>query len=155
MRAYHNTKQSTWRVPFGAVPAGTEVTVALDVWDDPDASCTCRIWIDGKGETLLPMEKQEQDDYLRFFCRIPAETPDIIWYSFLIRQSDGTVCRYGAIENKVGGEGCLYGSEPPSFQITVYVPRPCRNGTATPSSIRSSPTVSAGALTGKSGRTPR
>ena len=124
MRAYHNTREPAWREPFGAVPAGTEVMLALDVWDDPDASCACRIWIDGNGEKLFPMEKQEQEDHLRFFCRIPLETPDIVWYSFLIYQSGGCVSHYGAIENKVGGEGCLYGSEPPSFQITVYAPRP-------------------------------
>ena len=61
MRAYHNTRKSDWRTPFGAVPAGTEVTVSLDVWDDPGASCSCRIWVDGDGETVLPMEKLEQD----------------------------------------------------------------------------------------------
>ena len=124
MRAYHNTRKPDWRAPFGAVPAGTEVAIALDVWDDPGASCTCRTWIDGIGERLLPMEKQEMEDHLRFFCRIPAETPDIIWYNFLVTRSDGYVCRYGASGNKVGGEGCLYESDAPSFQLTVYAPRP-------------------------------
>ncbi|MBR3748889.1 MAG: glycoside hydrolase family 13 protein [Firmicutes bacterium] len=124
MRAYHNTRKSDWRTPFGAVPAGTEVTVALDVWDDPGASCACRIWVDGEGETVLPMEKQEEEDHFRFSCRIPADEPEILWYSFLIYGSDGYLIHYGAREGKVGGEGCLYVEEPPSFQITVYEPRP-------------------------------
>ena len=124
MKAYHNTRKSDWRTPFGAVPAGTEVTVSLDVWDDPGVSCSCRIWVDGDGETVLPMEKLEQDGYLRFRCRIPANAPEILWYSFLIYGSDGYLIHYGALEDKVGGEGCLYVEEPPSFQITVYEPRP-------------------------------
>ena len=119
MRAYHTTRESAWRTPFGAVPVGTEVTVALDVWDDPGASCVCRLWIDGRGEKLLPMERQEKEDHLRFVCRIPAETPDIVWYSFLVTQSDGQVCRYGPAENRVGGEGCLYALESASFQLTA------------------------------------
>ncbi len=124
MRAFHDTRQSAYRAPYGAVPVGTAVRVALDVWDDPCASCVCRLWIDGAGESLLPMERTEQEGRLRFFCDIPAETADIIWYSFLIYRSDGGVSRYGAAENRVGGEGRLYDHEPPSFQLTVYVPRP-------------------------------
>ena len=124
MRAYHNTRELNWRAPFGAVPAGTEVTLALDVWDDPGASCGCRLWIDDRGETLLPMEKQEAEDHLRFLCRIKTEAPDLIWYRFFVTQSDGRVLHYGPAGNRVGGEGCLYDTEPASFQLTVYVPRP-------------------------------
>ncbi len=123
MRAYHDTRNSACRAPFGAVPVGTEVMLALDVWDDPGASCACRLWIDGIGERLLPAEKEEKDGHLRFICRLRTEAPDIIWYRFAVTGSDGRVVFYGAEDNRTGGEGRLSEYEPPSFQLTVYIPR--------------------------------
>ncbi len=124
MRALHDTRQAIYRSPFGAVPAGTEVTVSIDVWDDPGVSCLCRTWVDGKGETRIPMEREDMEDRVRFRCGLTSADPDLIWYSFILCGSDGGEVRYGAHEGKVGGEGQLYGWEPPSFQLTVYQPRP-------------------------------
>ena len=124
MRAYHDSREAIYRTPFGAVPAGTDVSVSIDIWDDGNASCVCRIWVDGKGETLIPMERRDLEDRLRFTCVIRTDSPDLFWYSFIIYESNGNICRYGAKEGRVGGEGRLYGWEPPSFQITAYVPRP-------------------------------
>ena len=67
MRALHDSRQAIYRSPFGAVPVGTEVAVSIDVWDDPGVSCLCRTWVDGKGETLLPMEREDLYDSLS--CR--------------------------------------------------------------------------------------
>ena len=124
MRAFHDSRQADYRSPFGAAPVGTDVTVSIDIWDDPGASCVCRLWTDGKGETLIPMERREREDFLRFTCVIHTGSPDIIWYSFILHGSDGGVCRYGARDGRVGGEGQLCDWEPPSFQITAYRPRP-------------------------------
>jgi len=124
MKVLHDSRLAAYRTPFGAVAAGTAVTLAVDVWEDPDISCVCRIWVDKKGETLLPMQRSEMQGRIRFTCRLETREPDLIWYSFLLTASDGSVLRYGAAEGRTGGEGRLYDREPPSFQLTVTVPRP-------------------------------
>ena len=130
MRAYHNSRLTEYRNPFGAVPAGTPVWLSIDVWDDRDASCECRLWVDGRGETRIPMERTESGDRLRFICRLEPEEPALVWYSFILRGGDGREWRYGTREglngeeNASGGEGVLYDHEPPSYQLTVYKVRP-------------------------------
>ena len=124
MRAYHDSRQETYRTPFGAVAAGTDVTLSIDIWDDRGATCICRVWVDGRGESLLPMERRDLEDRIRFSCRVKSLEPDLVWYSFILTGSGGNTCWYGAKEGMVGGEGQLYGWEPPSFQLTVYRPRP-------------------------------
>lgn len=121
MRAYHNTREARCRTPFGAVTIGQTVKLTLDVWEEPEAVCTLRLWVDGKGETLLPMERAEREDFCRYTVEVSSETPDLLWYSFLIQSPRG-FWRYGAKEGSTGGEGKLYDWEPPSFQITVSRP---------------------------------
>ena len=123
MRVLHHTRLRAFREPFGAVAAGTAVTLRLEVWEEPEVEAVCRLWVDGTGETLLPMQREEGENPTVFSCRIQTEKPEIIWYSFILTAPDGRVCRCGAREGRTGGEGCLYDWEPPSFQLTVYVPR--------------------------------
>jgi len=123
MKALHHSRSETYRAPFGAVAVGTTVTLCIDVWDGEALGCVCRIWVDQKGETLLPMERSEAEGRTRFSCRIEAKEPDILWYSFILTDADGTALRYGAKAGCTGGAGMLYDRQPPSFQITVYVPR--------------------------------
>ena len=47
MRAFHDSRQAIYRQPYGAVPAGTDVTLSLDVWEDDGAAVLCRTWVDG------------------------------------------------------------------------------------------------------------
>ena len=119
MRVYHNTRSRQHRDPYGAVKAGTAVSLSLDVYDAPEATCTCRLWIDGKGEMLVPMARSQRGGSQRFSCMLTPKEPDIVWYSFLIR-CNGRKYRYGAQRGRTGGEGTIYDYEPPSFQITVY-----------------------------------
>lgn len=123
MKARHNTRMRAYRQPFGAAAAGTEVTLALHVWEEPAVECLCRVWVDGTGESLFPMQRAEQGEQTVFSCRLQTKEPEIIWYSFILKAPDGRVFRYGAEEGRTGGEGRLYDREPPSFQLTVYAPR--------------------------------
>ena len=52
----------------------------------------------------------------------PAQT-GVVWYSFDLAASDGATWRYGAREGWTTGEGDFAYGNPPSFQLTVYVPR--------------------------------
>jgi len=122
MGAYHNTRKTEYRQPYGAVKVGETISLSLDVFDGVETECTCRLWVDGKGETLVPMERKAIGAGIRFSCAVALAEPGILWYSFILN-SQGTARRYGALAGRVGGEGRLYEEEPPSFQITVYKER--------------------------------
>lgn len=123
VRARHVTSEQEYRSPFGAVQLGGTVLLAIDVWADSVKSCTLRIWTDAHGEELITMDREQVGDHLHFSAQYtPAET-GVVWYSFDIEAGDGAVWRYGARDGWTTGEGAFAYGEPPSFQITVYVPR--------------------------------
>lgn len=123
MRACHNTSERHYRTPLGALPMGDTAVLALDVWDEPDASCELRLWTDGEGETLIEMDGAQEGDHLHFSCELTSERPSIIWYSFRVHAADGSVWQYGAAPGRPVGEGAFAYGEPPSFQLTVYESR--------------------------------
>ncbi len=127
MRLRHNSRLPQFRSPFGAVTAGTEVTLALEVYKEDAAGieCTLRTWIDGVGEQLYPMTSDEGGMYT---VSVTWDEPNIVWYSFIVRTHDGFEQRVGAPEGHVGGEGVTYFDrfDVPSFQITVYKHRVTR-----------------------------
>ena len=125
MRARHVTSLRQYRDPFGAVQLGGTVKLAVDVWDDEPRCADLRLWIDGDGEKIIPMDLQEGTvPECRFSAEFAPEKTGVIWYSFIITSSDGSVWRYGASAEHAVGEGAFHYGEPPSFQITVYEPRP-------------------------------
>ncbi|EMZ42528.1 4-alpha-glucanotransferase [Atopobium minutum] len=133
MNALHNSRLEAYRFPYGAVPVDSVVRLSLDVWDEnspvttedktSQISCDLRIWIDGKGETLIPMEASQQDDHLRFSCTPTFTQAQIVWYCFRLQNAEGHQWFYGASEGQVGGVGTLREWMGPSFQITAYTPR--------------------------------
>ena len=123
MRVFHDSRDPVYRRPYGAVTAGGTVSLSVDVWETSAPACFLRLWVDGKGEKIVPMEAAGAGDRMRFTCSITLPEPELVWYSFIIRTPDGE-SRYGAREGSTGGQGQLYSYEPPSFQITVYKERP-------------------------------
>ena len=123
MRAFHNSRLSDYRYPYGAVEAGGAVHVSIDVFDAPDVTGRVKLWIDGEGETLVDMEAAPIEGGVRLSADIECDHPAIVWYNFLLSCSEGQP-EYGPIEGREGGEGALWwGVQAPSFQITVYEPR--------------------------------
>lgn len=130
LRARHITSDIRYRDPFGAVPVGGAVSLRVDVWDDPAAKPQLRVWVDGKGESLLDMVEVELDEGekssfwgdvpSRFEVKLEFEEPQILWYYFNIKAGDGSIWRYGAAREHGCGEGAFCYGEPPAFQITVY-----------------------------------
>ena len=123
MRARHVTSEKDYRDPFGAAQLGGTVTISIDVWGEDVVFCTLRIWTDAHGEELLEMKGATLGDRTRFSATYTPTETGIVWYSFDIESTDGSVWRYGAREGWTSGEGAFAYGDPPSFQITVYKPR--------------------------------
>lgn len=97
--------------------------LSLDVWDDFGASADIRTWVDGKGEYIYHMDREEAGDHLHFTGSFEVPDPEILWYYFKIYGSDGSVCWYGTKNGATSGEGELVWYEPSSWQISVYLTR--------------------------------
>ena len=123
MRARHVTSEKQYRTPFGAVQLGGTVSLGIDVWDDRVARCSLRIWTDERGEEYHDMRREHVGDHFFFSVEYTPSQTGVVWYSFDIEAGDGAVWRYGAREGWTTGEGAFAYGDPPSFQITVYVPR--------------------------------
>ena len=125
MKLIHNSRDAVYRTPFGAAPDHTDVHLHLRV-EDADLSqltATVRLWIDGEGETLVPMTPARDG----FDATLDAGDPKIIWYSFIVTDAQGAAHYAGAPWGRTGGDAVMYDQpEPPSFQITVYHPRATR-----------------------------
>lgn len=123
MRACHVTSKSEYRSPFGAVQLGGTVVLGIDVWGEDAVGATLRVWTDERGEELLPMEGACEDDHVHYSVSYTPAQTGVVWYSFDLAASDGATWRYGAREGWTTGEGDFAYGNPPSFQLTVYVPR--------------------------------
>lgn len=84
---------------------------------------TLRVWTDERGEELLPMEGACEGDHVHYSVSYTPAQTGVVWYSFDLAASDGATWRYGAREGWTTGEGDFAYGNPPSFQLTVYVPR--------------------------------
>ena len=123
MRACRVTSKSEYRSPFGAVQLGGTVVLGIDVWGEDAVGATLRVWTDERGEELLPMEGACEDDHVHYSVSYTPAQTGVVWYSFDLAASDGATWRYGAREGWTTGEGDFAYGNPPSFQLTVYVPR--------------------------------
>jgi glycosidase len=135
----HDSRDDTYRVPFGAVPAGTEVTLRLRATAGDLTEAAVRVWDELAAiQALVPMEVIASDrtagehglDYWQATIRTSGQ-PTVLWYRFILR--DGPTTRYleddppddGAAvpEGADGGPGRVYEeSIDASWQITTYDP---------------------------------
>ncbi|MCL2695776.1 MAG: glycoside hydrolase family 13 protein [Clostridiales bacterium] len=117
MRFYHHSRNLTCRDPQGAVPAGTDVKLTLDILEAAeDVSFSLAITLGGQ-DLLLPMTVG-RGRALAATAAITVTMPDVpglCHYYFVIRRGD-RVWYYGA----GSGEGALGHDLPPAWQITVY-----------------------------------
>lgn len=97
--------------------------LGIDVWGDDAVGATLRVWTDERGEELLPMEGACEGDHVHYSVSYTPAQTGVVWYSFDLAAADGTTWRYGAREGWTTGEGDFAYGNPPSFQLTVYVPR--------------------------------
>ena len=121
MNVFHNSHELKYREPFGAVPTGEEVKLCIDAdsFKSP-VSCFLIVKQEGGKEERFSMQPEEPGS-TRFAIRIkaPAEGT-LLWYYFMIRQSDGKMLFYGNNDAEIGGVGRTKDGVPASYQITVY-----------------------------------
>ncbi len=117
MELFHNSRDEQCRFPLGAVPTGTSIRIRL-FSKSAALKVNLRTW---NGHSVFhPMESIGMGGYE---VTIPAPTtPCIWWYDFVISDYQGHTFYYGNALDQLGGEGALYPSNPPSFQVTVYDP---------------------------------
>ncbi|MFH0751407.1 MAG: alpha-amylase family glycosyl hydrolase, partial [Chloroflexota bacterium] len=135
----HDSRSDRYRTPFGAVPAGTAVTLRLRATAGDLTDATVRVWDElGELQALVPMRVVASDrtqgehgyDYWQATIHTAAK-PTILWYRFIAR--DGPTTRYveddpaadgGAVaEASDGGAGRVYAASiDASWQIDVYEP---------------------------------
>ena len=126
MKIYHNTRNREYRDPFGAVRAGTSVTLALDIAECDVRGAELEMWRDGEARAYLAMQQISWNDSGSRYgitLRVPDQ-PCLMWYRFLVKvMQDGELKNlyYGNNEANTGGEGRLgYEGEIAPYQITVY-----------------------------------
>ncbi len=116
---FHNSYDIKYRRPFGAAVTGS--TVKLSLTAPYGSKCLVRLWENGKGETVVPMQYNGEDNV----CSAVVPMPDyavLVWYYFIIDLPDKGRVYYGADGTNLGGVGKIYEHEPPSWQVTVYRP---------------------------------
>ena len=136
----HDSRSDAYRVPFGAVPAGTKVTLRLRAVAGDLTEAVVRVWDDVQQlQALVPMaivasDRTTGDHGYDFWQAVisTSKQPTVLYYRFIVR--DGPTTRYveddpktasggGPAEGSDGGAGRVYReSVDASWQIDVYQP---------------------------------
>lgn len=123
LSAYHDSRDNLCRQPFGAVPCGMPVTLALRLHRaDQVHRCDLRLRPEGEGRQSLSMRPVSEEMgavWYQITITTPT-TPTLLWYDFMVETSSGTLC-YGCPTDATGGEGVL-STTAGAYQITVYRP---------------------------------
>lgn len=136
---FHDTRDSSYRSPFGAIPAGSSVALTLRSIEDCDFNDEISVQVHFEAETSLgnlsfdvPMDKSSIFKNGRMERIFRAEiksfdTPGVYFYFFVITkqeslQFDAVAKRiyYGNNSSGSGGLGRIYEDSPIPYQITVY-----------------------------------
>jgi len=118
----HDSHDIFYREPFGAVPAGTDITLRIKIYAPFIInSCVLRIWQDGVGERKVEFDKEGYKDSAQVFKCVASSqsSPGLMWYYFIIR-GGGKTYYYGSNADGLGGLGQFTQYPPYSYQITVY-----------------------------------
>ena len=114
---FHNSHDSVYRNPFGAVPTGTDVEIRLKVTaDSAVTSVFLRVFKNGESENI-PMK--EVSGMYRATLQA-GDDPRLIWYDFIVNTKAETLY-YTNNSQGLGGIGQTMPYETANgYQITVY-----------------------------------
>ena len=118
MEFRHHSWEPEYRNPFGAQPIGSAVTLRADATEIE--KLVLHTYFNNQ-EVIHPMVKSREANYWEVTLDLP-QIPGILWYDFSF-SSRGRAYAYGTMNDHLGGEGRIYESKPPSYQITVYDPQ--------------------------------
>lgn len=140
MQLFHNSHDSIYRSPFGAVPTDSIVTLRLKMipGDETVENVRVRVWINdkekfydmtapaketdkGTSKKTVKTAKPATDGSFMYTAKIKAPSVGaLMWYYFVIETEDGTVYYTNNTES-LGGVG-MTTTDPMahSYQITVY-----------------------------------
>ncbi|SKA75605.1 4-alpha-glucanotransferase [Caloramator quimbayensis] len=119
MLAYHNSQDSFYRNPFGAVPVGENVLIRLSVSSSLKVKrAILRLWKDNEIKIEMRLAKTDKDFFI-YEAYASCSTLGLLWYYFIIETYDKTYY-YCNNDEQLGGEGVLRDSFGNSYQITVY-----------------------------------
>ncbi len=124
----HDSRDTLYRVPGGAVPRGTDVLVRFRTYHDDVTGVTLRTWQDG--ERLLPMQRVAADVPcgLEFGCDYWQATVDgsrtgTLFYRFIVRDGARTVYYEDDSDVRDGGWGRATDSSPDwGWVVTIHDP---------------------------------
>jgi glycosidase len=127
---HHDSRDDAYRIPFGAVPAGTEVALRIRAAAGDLEEATVRVYdLLSQTQLLIPMEPVARDavsgdhghDYWEATLPTTA-APTVLYYRFIVR--DGAAVRYLEDDDLFdGGPGTVYETSPDhSWQIVTYDP---------------------------------
>lgn len=121
MKIFHNSQDTAYRSPFGAVPTKSAVRLRLDIEAAAEPqSVVLRVWADG-AETLYPMECLSRGSVFVYELTLTVSAkPCLAWYYFIVKTGDKQIF-YVNNSDKLGGIGeSAESADDRSYQITVY-----------------------------------
>lgn len=119
----HDSHDSFFRSPFGAVPCHEKITLRLQVhFSHPLEEVIVNIHKDksaGESENIeMHLESRNEADVYKVIIPAPDEA-QLVWYYFRVK-SEGREYFYGKKSHGYGGVGQVSPSTPPAYQITVF-----------------------------------
>lgn len=117
----HDSHQTFYRYPFGAVQCEEKITLRLEVNSTQTANAVIlRIWINDKEEKINMYITQLIGNRQVYQAEVTApSSAGWLWYYFIVKLDD-EIYYYGNNQEGLGGIGETWRQQPPSYQITVY-----------------------------------
>ncbi|MDZ5255373.1 glycoside hydrolase family 13 protein [Clostridium sp. LIBA-8841] len=116
---YHDSQNTFYREPFGAVSIGTKVKICLECKEQGEVSIEV-IKFDGFSYSIpMMIEKSKEGCTLYKGIIDTTDSLGILNYYFKYIK-DGFTQYYGNNDENLGGEGKIYYEFPKYYQITVY-----------------------------------
>ena len=119
LNVIHNSQDSEYRKPFGAVVAGEKVKLSINVDKEVNVSIQL-IYKDETVNTIMMDREYLNSGYFKYSVEI--DTSDyigLLQYYFTII-NDSNYVYFGNNDERLGGIGAIYNFNPIPYQITVY-----------------------------------
>ncbi|MCD5397718.1 alpha amylase N-terminal ig-like domain-containing protein [candidate division NPL-UPA2 bacterium] len=120
---FHDTHDSLFRYPFGAVPAGKEVRLRIRAGVGDFTTVTVSAWDEIRRIRIQkPMEIVDagSDGAFEYWeALISSDNPTILRYHFILKTEGERVVYYGD-PGQDGGIGRAAITKPEGFQLTIY-----------------------------------